>query len=204
MTEPQQYETPPADDRNPVPASTSSTRLRRPLLFAGVGALLVAVVVLAILNGVNLNHVSQWQAANAALQQRPPVTQTVKTPVTVVFTSVQHVTEQADPVTVQADPVTVQADPVTVQPDPVTETVTAQAAAPAQAAASSFPDGSYLIGSEMPAGNYTASGATDTCVWLIFDSAHNPTDSGVGRIATVPSSGYSFQSSDCGTWSPAN
>ena len=90
-----------------------------------------------------------------------------------------------------------------------TETETAEAApapaapAPAPAASgSSFPDGSYLIGSEMPAGNYTASGGSDTCVWLTYDSSHEPVTSGFGRIATVPASSYSFESSGCGTWSP--
>lgn len=96
--------------------------------------------------------------------------------------------------------------PVTeVQTATVTATVTPEAAAappPPAAAAGSFPDGSYLIGSEMPAGNYTATGGTNTCVWLTYDSAHNPVSSGNGRIATLPATSYSFESLDCGTWSP--
>lgn len=87
----------------------------------------------------------------------------------------------------------------------VTETATVTVTAAAQpTTTAAFPDGAYLIGTEMPAGNYTATDGTGNCVWVIFDSAHNPTNSGFGRVASVPADGYDFESTGCGTWTVAD
>lgn len=146
---------------NPYTPTVSPKHNRWPLV--GVAALVVAVVVLAILNVVNVGHANKWRD----VAMRPALSS--------VVTLTQTVTEQAAPA--------------------------AAPAAPAPAAPSAgFPDGAYLIGSEMPAGNYTAAGGRSTCVWLIYDSAHQPTASGFGRIATLPASGYNFESVGCGTW----
>ncbi len=132
----------------------------------------------------------------------PGPTESIVGPTETVF---ETVTKPAPPARTQVVKETVTGDPVTVTADPVTVTADAPAAAgPAPVASgASFPDGSYLIGKEMPAGNYTAAGGTDTCVWLIYDSAHNATGSGFGRVATLPANGYEFESTGCGTWTPA-
>ena len=139
----------------------------------------------------------------------PGPTETIAGPTETIAGPTETVTKPAPPARTRTQVVketaTVTADPATVTADPVTVTADAPAGAgPAPAASgSSFPDGSYLIGKEMPAGNYTSVGATETCVWLIYDSAHNATGSGFGRVATLPANGYEFESSGCGTWTPA-
>ena len=132
------------------------------------------------------------------------VTETVAGPTETIagpnVTVLKTVTKAAPPAQTKmvTETATITADPVTVTaagPAP-------QNPAPA-ASGSTFPDGSYLIGKEMPAGNYTAVGTTADCFWFIYDAAHNATDAGTGRIASVPATGYSFESTGCGTWSPA-
>ncbi|SDO18784.1 hypothetical protein SAMN04515671_0080 [Nakamurella panacisegetis] len=145
-------------------------------LTAVVAGLSVAVVVLVGVNGSNVSNAHAWQA----LAGKPPatVTATVRTTVagksTVTVTATSFYYTQVEPTPAQA-----------------------------LAAASGFPDGAYLIGSEMPPGNYTASGGSGNCVWVVFDSAHNGTSSGFGRVASVPADGYDFESTGCGTWTPA-
>lgn len=86
----------------------------------------------------------------------------------------------------------------------VVRTVTETAEPPAAAAASSFPDGVYLVGSEIPPGNYKAAGGSGSCVWLTYDSSHTGTDAGFSGLAHIKDTDYSFESSGCGTWNPVN
>jgi len=151
---------------------------------------LVAVGVLALLGiGGVIGASSQMTTVPAAA---PPVTVTVtataKITAPTVKVTVTNVAAAPDPVTVTA-------------PAPAAVTVTAEAgAAPAAAgggAAGPFSDGTYLIGSDIQAGNYKCSGATDNSRWIIEDSAGETLDIDFSAVARVPADGYTVQFKEC-------
>ncbi len=71
-------------------------------------------------------------------------------------------------------------------------------------AASTFSDGVYLVGKDVPAGSYIASGG-EGCYWQrgpddnIID---NYFASSVGQVRATIYDGELFTSNGCGTWSP--
>lgn len=73
-------------------------------------------------------------------------------------------------------------------------------------AASTFPDGNYIVGVDIPPGRYRSSGQGDSCYWerLTADGS-DIIDNYIGNapaIATVRE-GELFQTTRCGVWSPA-
>ena len=128
---------------------------------------------------------------------------------TVTVTATARVTEK---VTAPAAPaVTVTVTNVAAAPDPVSVTVTAAAPpavtvtaeAPVAAipagggAAGPFSDGTYLIGSDIQAGNYKCSGATEDSRWIIEDAAGETMDIDFSAVARVPANGYTVQFKEC-------
>jgi hypothetical protein len=154
-------------------------------------------------------------AGCGATQAAAPVTVVSKQTVSVIaapITQIVTVTRQLAGTTVLADPVTATitmthtVTTTAIKTKVATVTVTAQPQqAPQPAVAASFPDGSYLVGKEMPAGNYQATGGDPTnCFWFTYDNAHTAIDGGNSTLASVPATAYSFQSNGCGTWKPVS
>ena len=92
--------------------------------------------------------------------------------------------------------------PVTVV-QTVTETAqAAQAAAPPASSGSSFPNGTYLVGVDIPAGNYKCSAGDPTMVfWRVSDHSGNTINNGFGMVAFVQADAYTTDLTTCdGTW----
>lgn len=62
-------------------------------------------------------------------------------------------------------------------------------------------DGTYLIGVDIPPGNYRCSDESNSPYFTIRDKNGEPMDIGFSAIASVPADGFSVQFMDCsGTW----
>jgi hypothetical protein len=105
--------------------------------------------------------------------------------------------------------VTVTATKTAKAPAPVTVTKTAQAEAPPAAAATPagggsdgpVPDGTYLIGTDLQAGNYKCSDASETPIWSVKDFNGELTSGDFGSVARVPATGYTIDLLGCnGQW----
>lgn len=98
---------------------------------------------------------------------------------------------------------------VTAPPAPaptVTATTTATVTAPPAPARTPapFPDGSWIVGTDIGAGMYRATPAT-VCVWVHSSgTATRNGKAGLGdRVTVTLTAGDMFRTSGCGTWSPA-
>ena len=72
-------------------------------------------------------------------------------------------------------------------------------------AASTFSDGVYLVGTDIPAGSYVAAGG-EGCYWERGDGNGGIVDNyfsdGGGQVRATINTGEEFTSNGCGTWSP--
>jgi hypothetical protein len=68
-------------------------------------------------------------------------------------------------------------------------------------ARSTFEDGTYLVGKDIPAGSYVAAGGPN-CYWERSDPAGNIIDNnfGAGQARATVNSGELFNTQGCGTW----
>jgi hypothetical protein len=182
------YPTPPATQIQPPPP----TPKKRP---GWVRWALLAVGVVVLLG------------LGSAIGASTKKTEAAAAPVVTTATVTAEVTVTADPVT--AAPVTVTNAAAAVEPVTVTalapEAVTVTAPAPATAAAPAagggssgpFVDGTYLVGTDIQAGNYKCAGATSDSRWIIEDAAGETLDIDFSAVARVPANGYTVQFKDC-------
>lgn len=116
------------------------------------------------------------------------------------------VTAAAPPARTVMSPTTVPG-PTTTVTATTTLAVTATAAAPPAGGAGGgggagpFADGTYLVGSEVAAGNYKCNAADGDTRWIIEDSAGETLDIDFSSVARVPANGYTVQFKACsGQW----
>jgi hypothetical protein len=88
-------------------------------------------------------------------------------------------------------------------PAPTTHTTTTKPPPPAP----TIEDGTWTVGTDMPAGKYRTTAPVDSqCYWGIYKSGTNKADiiandiPGGGRPTVTVKVGEDFESSDCGTW----
>jgi hypothetical protein len=72
-------------------------------------------------------------------------------------------------------------------------------------AASTFSDGVYLVGTDVPSGSYVAMGGA-SCYWERSypggDIIDNYFAGSSGQVRAIINEGEEFETHDCGTWSP--
>lgn len=110
-------------------------------------------------------------------------------------------TAPAPPARTVLSPTTVPG-PTTTVTATTTLAVTAPAVAPAgRGGAGPFADGTYLVGSEVAAGNYKCNAADGDTRWIIEDPAGETLDIDFSSVARVPANGYTVQFKACsGQW----
>ena len=97
--------------------------------------------------------------------------------------------------------------PVYISAGPAGPVPTTAKAAPAPPAPVHIDDGTWTVGTDMPAGSYrTTANVGADCYWAILKSGSNGADiiandiPGGGRPTVTLKAGQDFQSRDCGTW----
>jgi len=175
----------PSSGLDPQPTPTKNRRwLQWALLALGV------VVLLGV--GSAIGAGTKKTEAAAPVTTTVTVTQSAAAPITVTKEAAA-----VAPVTVTAP---APAALTVTGPAPPAVTVTAAppaAAAPGGGETGPFVDGTYLIGTDIQAGNYKCSGATSDSRWIIEDVAGETMDIDFSAVARVPANGYTVQIKAC-------